>query len=51
MTVVMNFSNEDRMIDVGRGELVFSTSDHERRGRSRDAVALSAKEGVIVHHT
>jgi glycosidase len=51
MTVVLNFSDEQRMIDVGRGELVFSTSDPERRGRSREEVALAPKEGVVIDHT
>lgn len=51
MTVVLNFSNEERMIDVGRGEVVFSTSDPERRGRSRNAIALAAREGIVIDHT
>jgi len=51
MTVVLNFSDEQQMIDVGRGDLVFSTSDPERLGRSREAVALAPKEGVVIDHT
>lgn len=51
MTVVLNFSDEERMIDVGRGELVFSTADTHRRGRCRDAVALAPREGIVIDHT
>jgi alpha-glucosidase len=51
MTVVLNFSDEERSIDVGRGDIVFSTADRERRGRSRDAVALAPREGLVIDHT
>jgi alpha-glucosidase len=51
LTVVLNFSDEDRTIDVGRGEIVFSTADPTRRGRSRDAIALMPREGLVIDHT
>jgi alpha-glucosidase len=51
MTVVLNFSDEERMIDVGRGEIVFSTTDPERQGRCRDAIALVPREGIVIDHT
>jgi alpha-glucosidase len=51
MTVVLNFSDEDRSMDVGRGEIAFSTADRERRGRNREAVALAPREGLVIDHT
>jgi alpha-glucosidase len=51
MTVVLNFSNEERMIDVGRGELVFSTADPDRKGRCRDGVGLAPREGIVIDHS
>lgn len=51
MTVVLNFADEARTIDVGRGRLVFSTANHERTEACRDDVALSPLEGIIVDHT
>ena len=51
MTVVLNFSDETRSIDVGRGEIVFSTADRERNGRTREAITLAPGEGVVIDHT
>ena len=50
MTVVLNFAEEERTIDVGRGELVFSTADPERQDRIGGAVALGPREGVVIEH-
>jgi alpha-glucosidase len=51
MTVVLNFSDGERMIDVGRGEVVFSTADPDRRGRCREEVALAPREGIVIDHS
>jgi alpha-glucosidase len=50
MTVVLNFVDDHRTISVGRGEIVFSTLDSERRGRCRDEVALAPLEGIVITH-
>jgi alpha-glucosidase len=50
LTVVLNFAEEDRMIDVGRGEIIFSTSDPGRRGECRNGVALAPLEGLVISH-
>lgn len=50
MTVVLNFANEPRNIEVGRGEVVFSTSDPGRSGRSRPEVGLAPIEGIVISH-
>jgi glycosidase len=50
MTVVLNFSQERRGVEVGRGEIVFSTSDPNRNGRSHVAARLAPLEGVIILH-
>ena len=33
ITIVLNFSNEDRLISFGRGEVIFSTIESERSGK------------------
>jgi hypothetical protein len=50
MTVVLNFSDEERTVDIGRGEIVFSTSG-ERRGTVRGGVGLMPLEGLVIDHT
>jgi glycosidase len=50
MTVVLNFADEERSIDVGRGEIVFSTAG-ERRDSVRGAVVLMPLEGLVIDHT
>lgn len=50
MTVVLNFSNEEKTIRVGRGEIVFSTADSQRTGRSRPEVGLAPLEGIVISH-
>jgi alpha-glucosidase len=50
MTVVLNFSDEERSIEVGRGEIVFSTSDPDRTGRCRAEVGLAPLEGIVISH-
>jgi len=51
MTVVLNFSDEERSIDVGRGELVFSTTSTERSGRTVKTVTMAPGEGVVIDHS
>ncbi|MFZ0015196.1 MAG: alpha-amylase family glycosyl hydrolase [Acidimicrobiia bacterium] len=50
MTVVLNFVEEPRSIEVGRGEIVFSTADRKRSGRCRSEVALAPLEGIVISH-
>ena len=51
MTVVLNFADEARAIDVGRGKLVFSTADNGRAESCGDGVVLSPLEGIVIDHT
>ena len=50
MTVVLNLSEEERSVEVGRGEIVFSTADLNRTGRCRAEVALAPREGIVISH-
>lgn len=50
MTVVLNFANEPRSIGVGRGDIVFSTSDPGRAGRCGSDIDLAPLEGVVISH-
>lgn len=50
VTVVLNFSEEERTIRAGRGEIVFSTTDRTRRGPSPEMVTLGPREGIVVDH-
>jgi len=50
VTVVLNFSKEERSIEVGRGQIVFSTADPRRAGRCRTAVGLAPLEGIVISH-
>ncbi|MGD2061370.1 MAG: alpha-amylase family glycosyl hydrolase, partial [Acidimicrobiia bacterium] len=50
MTVVLNFADNVRSIDVGRGEIIFSTHDNTRRGRTRGEVGLAPLEGLVISH-
>jgi alpha-glucosidase len=50
ITVVLNFADEDRTIQVGRGEIIFSTRDNTRRDRTRREVALAPLEGLVISH-
>lgn len=49
-TVILNFSDEERSINAGRGEIVFSTVDPQRRGATPAMVILGPREGIVVHH-
>jgi alpha-glucosidase len=50
MTVILNFSDEERKIDVGRGEVVFSTADHHRTEPCRGDVLIAPREGLVISH-
>ena len=50
MTVVLNFSDEERSVEVGRGDIVFSTLDRNRLGRCRAEVGLASREGIVISH-
>ena len=50
ITVVLNFSDEERSIEVGRGEIVFSTIDVGRRGRCHNLVTVAPLEGIVISH-
>ena len=50
ITIVLNFSNEDRLISVGRGEVIFSTIDNQRRRKITADVALRPSEGLVIAH-
>lgn len=50
MTVVLNFSDEERSVEVGRGDIVFSTLDRNRLGRCRAEVGLAPREGIVISH-
>lgn len=50
ITVVLNFADDDRMIRVGRGKVIFSTHDNTRRGATRKEVALAPREGLVISH-
>jgi alpha-glucosidase len=51
MTVALNFSNEERVVRTGRGQIVFSTADENRSGRCDREVTLAPTEGLVVDHT
>jgi glycosidase len=51
MTVALNFSNEERVVRTGRGQIVFSTSDEDRGGRCDKEVTLGPAEGLVIDHT
>ena len=51
LTVVLNFAAGEHTVRVGRGEVIFSTSDPDRNGRLlQDEVSLAACEGVVISH-
>jgi glycosidase len=50
LTVVLNFAEESRTINVGRGEVIFSTADPERNGRIQVEPMLAAGEGLVISH-
>jgi len=50
MTVVLNFSDEQRTIRVGSGEVVFSTETPTRREPCRREVELGPREGIVISH-
>lgn len=51
MTVALNLSDEERTIDLGRGEIIFSTLEPDRRSRNGKAVELAPSEGIVIDHT
>jgi alpha-glucosidase len=51
MSVALNLSDEERSIDLGRGEIIFSTVETERREPIRGPFALAPGEGIVVAHT
>ena len=52
VTAILNFSDEERSIGVGRGHVVFSTLDPDRSHRvgKGEEVSLAAGEAVLLAH-
>lgn len=50
VTVALNFSDAPQTISLGRGTVVFSTSEPTRADRIDNGVVLGPNEGVVISH-
>jgi glycosidase len=50
LTVALNFSDAETVVELRAGRVVFSTVDENREEAFRDSIVLAPNEGVIVRH-